>query len=118
MRKLGVETPLALELKNRYFYKIWKSKCKHIKIMQKGSDYCDLCTKYLANAKDDEGLRRLLEQKTIYRSSTNLKSLTRPSTLRKVFINLFYCVNLAHIILEKDYWYCFTEFSVRLHKLK
>jgi len=59
---MASETSLALEIKKRYFYQIWKRKCRHIKIMQNGSDYCDYCTKYLADAKDDEGLRLLLEQ--------------------------------------------------------
>jgi len=62
--QIGYPCPSAVRNRKKELEKpiqIWKTKCKHIKIMQKGSDYCDYCTKHLADAKNDDGLKALVD---------------------------------------------------------
>jgi len=51
-----------IEIKERYFYRVWDEKCKNIKIMKTGSDFCDFCTKYTPLAKTDASARQKLNE--------------------------------------------------------
>jgi len=45
----------------RWFNAIWRDKCSHIRILKKGSDYCDTCSKYILDAKHDPDAKKKLK---------------------------------------------------------
>jgi len=48
------EAGLNITITRSWFYRVWKRNCNDIRILKRGSDYCDFCTKHLMDAKECE----------------------------------------------------------------